>query len=84
MEVKVLRINVVENIKDVKAFVDISYGGLIINGLKIVDGKEGRFVAYPQVKGKDGNYHSIVKAGDIETKDTIEKYILEQYNNRIK
>lgn len=81
MDLKIIRMNKVETVGKVAAFVDIDFYGLTISGLKIIKGEKGSFVAYPQVKGKDGNYHSTVFPKDVVLKSEIEKYIISSFEN---
>lgn len=39
---------------------DIEINGIRIYGVRVVEGKNGDFLSFPQTKGKDGKYYSIV------------------------
>ena len=63
-----------------KAFCDISVlDSLVINGLRVVEGKEGLFVGMPQEAGKDGKWYNTVIPLKREIKDEIERIVLEAY-----
>jgi len=63
-----------------KAFCDISVlDSLVINGLRVVEGKDGLFVGMPQETGKDGKWYNTVIPLSREIKDEIEKVVLEAY-----
>jgi stage V sporulation protein G len=63
-----------------KAFCDISVlDSLVINGLRVVEGKDGLFVGMPQETGKDGKWYNTVIPLRREIKDEIEKVVLEAY-----
>lgn len=81
MELKVTNIRECNTGSIVKAFVDINYYGLVVEGLRVVDGKNGRFVSYPREKGKDEKYYDIVFPDNITLKREIEKVVLEEYNH---
>jgi stage V sporulation protein G len=63
-----------------KAFVDVAVNDqLMINGIRIVEGKDGLFMAMPREEGKDGKYYNVVVPLKREVKDAIEKVVLEAY-----
>lgn len=41
-------------------FFDMVINGITIYGLRVVEGKNGDFIAFPSNKGKDGNYYNVV------------------------
>lgn len=41
---------------------DIMLNGVSIYGVRVVEGKNGDFLSFPQRKGSDGKYYSIVYA----------------------
>lgn len=57
-----------------RCFFDAVINGLKIYGMVVVEGKDGDFVSWPQKKGTDGNYYSIVWArlSDDDQKKMIE------------
>lgn len=52
---------------------DITLNGIRIYGVRVVEGQNGDFLAFPQRKGNDGKYYSIVyaKLSDQDTRDII-------------
>lgn len=42
------------------SFYDIQYGDVIITGCRVVDGKNGAFLAMPSREGSDGEYYPVV------------------------
>ena len=72
--------NVIE-VKRVKEFdnggviCDLVINGVTIYGCRIVEGKKGDFVGFPQYKGGDGNYysHAYCKLTDKEQEEIIKK-----------
>lgn len=52
---------------------DMTVNGISIYGCRVVETKDGDFIALPQRKGKDGKYYSIVwaKFSDADTKDIL-------------
>ena len=66
---KVIRANQVKDL----VFFDVDINGVIIYGCKVVEGKNGDFVAFPSHQGKDGKYynHAYIKLSDDQAKDII-------------
>lgn len=69
----------------VKAMAEIEIGhGLLIKGLKVVEGKHGGvFVGYPSRKGKDGIYREIVQPIDRDTEAAIRQAVIDEYKKSI-
>ena len=81
IKIEVTRIHKLEGDGATKAFADISIeDALMINGLRIVEGKDSLFVAMPREEGKDGKWYNVVVPLKREVKDEIEKVVLEAYN----
>lgn len=57
-----------------RCFFDAVINGLKIYGLAVVEGKDGDFISWPQKKGSDDKYYSIVWArlSDEDQKKMIE------------
>lgn len=66
MECRVQRVAAHETGGALKAFCDVAIGeGLVIRGLRVVEGREGLFVAMPRQLGKNGKwYDSVVLRND--------------------
>ena len=76
----VTRIHKMEGEGATKAFCDLSVmDSLVINGLRVVEGKDGLFVSMPREAGKDGKWYNTVIPLSREIKDEIEKVVLEAY-----
>lgn len=52
---------------------------LIINSVKIVEGKNGLFVSMPQYKTKNGDYKDIVYTNSKEKRNSLTALILAEY-----
>ncbi|MFA5089931.1 MAG: SpoVG family protein [Candidatus Omnitrophota bacterium] len=76
---QVNRVYKIEGESKLKAFVDIAVGGLIIKGLRIVDGKKGLFLAMPRQQGKDGRWYNAVYPVSKETHAELTEVILSAY-----
>lgn len=76
----VTRIHKMDGTGATKAFADIAINDeLIVNALRIVEGKDGLFVSMPREEGKDGKWYNVVVPLKREIKDQIEKVVLEAY-----
>ena len=80
LKLAVTRIHKLDGESATKAFCDISIlDSIVINGLRVVQGKNGLFVSLPREEGKDGKYYNTVIPLRREVKDEIEKLVLEAY-----
>jgi stage V sporulation protein G len=79
--IRVLRINLIKESK-VKAFVDVEINDLRVNGLKVIDGREGLYVTYPDEKRKNGEYADIVSPITQMIEEAIETAVLTAYKER--
>lgn len=52
---------------------------LIINSVKIVEGKKGLFVSMPQYKNRNGEYKDIVYPNSKEKRNSLTALILAEY-----
>ena len=75
IEVEVLKVNLVDH-KSLKGFANINIEGIIIKGLKIVEGSKGLFVTMPQTKGANKD---IVYPIDKFGRDIIQDRVLKMY-----
>ena len=63
-----------------KAFASIIINNcFVIKDLKVIEGNNGRFVAMPSRRGKDGVFHDIAHPLNQETRDLIEGTVLAAY-----
>ena len=82
IKIEVTRIHKLDGAGATKAFCDIAVeDSLVINGLRIVEGKDGLFVMMPREAGKDGKWYNTVIPLKREVKDTIEQIVLEAYGS---
>ena len=54
--------------------------GLAIHNIRIIEGKDGLFIAMPSRKNADGEYHDIAHPINAETRKMFEDAIFEAYN----
>ncbi len=77
--IQVSRIYKVEGDSNLKAFVDISLAGIVIKGLRIVNGKNGLFLGMPRHQGKDGKWYPTVYPATKEIQQELTDLVLQAY-----
>lgn len=78
--IQVSRIYKFDGDTKLKAFVDVSFGSIVVKGLRIVDGSNGLFVGMPRHQGKDGKWYDTVYPANKELKQQINDLVLAAYN----
>lgn len=67
-----------------KAFASIILNNaFIIKDLKIIEGHNGRFVAMPSRRGKDGIFRDVAHPLNQETRDIVERAVLSAYEEQL-
>jgi stage V sporulation protein G len=67
-----------------KAFANVGIEDLVaINGIRVVSGEKGDFVAMPQSKDKDGNYHDIAFPINGDLRKEVNKAVLDKYREAL-
>ena len=67
-----------------KAFANIVIDdAFIIKNIKIIEGKNGLFISMPSQKNKNGVFRDIAHPLKSETRNEIEKLILDKYNETV-
>lgn len=80
MKINRIMIRKVENKGSLKAFVDFVIDDCFaVHNAKIIEGKNGLFVAMPSKK-TDNEFRDIIHPIKQETREQIEKAIFEEYN----
>lgn len=63
-----------------KAVVSITIDGeFVVHDIKVIEGEKGLFIAMPSRKASDGEYRDIAHPINSETRNQIQKIILESY-----
>ncbi len=78
-EIQVSRIHKIDGDSKLKAFVDISLGGVVVKGLRIVNGSNGLFVGMPRHQGKDGKWYNTVYPTTKEIQKELSDLVLAAY-----
>ena len=83
MEITEVRVNLQD--EDVlKAFVSVTFDDeFVIRGLKVIQGAEGRFVAMPARRKRDGTFQDIAHPINRGAREHIESVILTEYDRAV-
>ena len=80
MQITDVRIRKVEKEGKMKAVVSITIDEeFVVHDIKIIEGGKGLFIAMPSRKAADGEYRDIAHPINSDTRDRIQKLILEKY-----
>ena len=83
MQITDVRIRKVEKEGKMKAVVSITIDEeFVVHDIKIIEGEKGLFIAMPSRKAADGEYRDIAHPINSDTRDRIQKLILEKYQER--
>jgi len=77
--IQVSRLHRFDGESKLKAFADISFGGIVIKGLSVVSGSKGLFVSMPRHQGKDGKWYNTVYPTTKELKEQLSEAVLTVY-----
>ena len=80
MQITDVRIRKVEKEGKMKAVVSITIDEeFVVHDIKIIEGDKRLFIAMPSRKAADGEYRDIAHPINSDTRDRIQKLILEKY-----
>lgn len=80
MQITDVRIRKVEKEGKMKAVVSITIDEeFVVHDIKIIEGEKGLFIAMPSRKAADREYRDIAHPINSDTRDRIQKLILEKY-----
>ena len=80
MQITDVRVRKVSKEGKMKAVVSITLDNeFVVHGIKVIEGEKGLFIAMPSRKAGDGEYRDIAHPINSETRDKIQKIILEKY-----
>lgn len=78
-EFQVSRIHRIDGDSKLKAFADVTFGGIVIEGLRVVEGKEGLFVGMPRHQAKDGKWYDTIYPASKEIRQKLSDLVLAAY-----
>ena len=77
--IQISRIHKVDGDSKLKVFVDLSLSGIVVTGLRVVNGSKGLFVGMPRHQGKDGKWYDTVYPETKEIQQKLSDLILAAY-----
>lgn len=84
MQITDVRIRKVEKEGKMKAVVSITIDEeFVVHDIKIIEGEKGLFIAMPSRKATDGEYRDIAHPINSETRERIQKLILDKYQETL-
>lgn len=80
MEITDIRIRKLGSESKLKAYVTITFDDcFVVHNVKIIDGKNGAFIAMPSRKTRSGEYKDVAHPINSEFRGTLQEQILEEY-----
>ena len=80
MQITDVRVRRVSKDGKMKAVVSITIDNeFVVHDIKVIEGDKGLFIAMPSRKAGDGEYRDIAHPINSETRDKIQRIILEKY-----
>jgi len=84
MKITEVKIYVARNSGKLKAYVAIVIdNALILRDLKVIEGQNGLFISMPSRRLQDGKFKDIAHPLNHETRELIEKAVLEAYHHEL-
>lgn len=80
MKITDVRIRKVDKEGKMRAVVSITIDDeFVVHDIKVIEGEKGLFIAMPSRKAADGEYRDIAHPINSQTRDNIQRMILERY-----
>ena len=84
MEITDVRIRRMDDEGKMKAVASVTFDGeFVVHDIKVIEGEKGVFVAMPSRKSATGEYRDIAHPINSETRDYVQKIILEKYEEAL-
>jgi len=81
MNITDVRVRKITKEGKMKAVVSITLDNVfVVHDIKVIEGEKGMFIAMPSKKASDGEYRDIAHPINSETRDLIQKTVLEAYD----
>ncbi len=81
MQITDVRVRKITKEGKMKAIVSITIDEeFVVHEIKVIEGEKGLFIAMPSKKATDGEYRDIAHPINSQTRDSIQKIILESYD----
>ena len=83
MEITDVRIRKVDGGGKLKAYVTVTFDNcFVIHNLKVIDGKEGSFIAMPSRKTKTGEYKDVAHPITPDFRSPLQDRIFQEFNKQ--
>lgn len=84
MQITDVRVRKVTKEGKMKAIVSITLDNeFVVHDIKVIEGEKGLFIAMPSRKATDGEYRDIAHPINSETRDKIQRIILDKYETTL-
>ncbi|MFG6339531.1 MAG: septation regulator SpoVG [Lachnospiraceae bacterium] len=84
MRITDVRVRKMTQDSKMKAIVSITIDDeFVVHDIKVIEGEKGLFIAMPSKKASDGEYRDIAHPINSETRDRIQRIILESYEKAL-
>lgn len=84
MRITDVRVRKMTQDSKMKAIVSITIDDeFVVHDIKVIEGEKGLFIAMPSKKATDGEYRDIAHPINSETRERIQKIILESYEKAL-
>ena len=84
MKITDVRVRKITKEGKMKAIVSITIDNeFVVHDIKVIEGEKGLFIAMPSKKATDGEYRDIAHPINAETREGIQKIILERYEQAL-
>ncbi|MDD6328004.1 MAG: septation regulator SpoVG [Eubacteriales bacterium] len=84
MQITDVRVRKVTKESKMRAVVSITIDNeFVVHDIKVIEGEKGLFIAMPSRKASDGEYRDIAHPINSDTRDKIQKLILQAYEESL-
>lgn len=84
MKITDVRVRKMTQDSKMKAIVSITIDDeFVVHDIKVIEGEKGLFIAMPSKKASDGEYRDIAHPINSDTRDMIQRVILESYERAL-
>ena len=84
MRITDVRVRKMTQDSKMKAIVSITIDDeFVVHDIKVIEGEKGLFIAMPSKKANDGEYRDIAHPINSDTRDRLQKIILESYEKAL-
>ncbi len=82
MEITDIRVRKVTTDGKLKAYVTVTFDNeFVVHNVKVIEGKNGAFIAMPSRKTKSGEYKDVAHPINSDFRGALQERILEEYRN---